>query len=50
LSADQEITDAVYLLNFLFLGGRAPVNPFPKCGLDPTEDELSCESFESCQE
>ena len=39
------ITDAIYLLNFLF----APGSPFPpapghvEAGLDPTDDDLTCE-------
>ncbi len=41
---DVNITDAVYLLNFLFIGSRTPPAPFPGCGPDPTEDELSCET------
>ena len=41
---DVNITDAVYLLNFLFIGNRTPPAPFPGCGPDPTEDELSCET------
>jgi hypothetical protein len=43
-----ELTDAVYVLNFLFLGGPEPARPFPGCGSDPTEDPLSCASFEAC--
>lgn len=42
------ITDAVYILNFLFLGGSAPPEPHGACGLDPTEDDLDCASFQSC--
>ena len=45
-----EITDAVYLLNSLFLGGPAPAQPFPSCGLDSTTDELTCASFDACEE
>ena len=45
-----EITDAVYLLSFLFLGGPAPEQPFPSCGPDPTIDDLTCESFAICDE
>jgi hypothetical protein len=44
-----ELTDAVYLLGFLFLGGPAPQAPFPECGVDPTADELTCESYSPCQ-
>ena len=44
------ITDAVFLLNFLFLGGAPPAEPFNGCGADPSEpaDKLACESFGSC--
>ncbi len=47
-SGSLELTDAVYLLNYLFLGAFEPPAPFPACGLDPTEDDLSCESFPPC--
>ena len=39
-----DISDPIFLLNFLFLGGRFPPPPHPGCGLDPTPDPLSCES------
>jgi hypothetical protein len=42
------ITDAIYILNFLFLGGPAPLPPFPECGIDPTVDGLGCASFAAC--
>lgn len=42
------ITDPVRVLNFLFSGGDAPAAPHPECGVDPTEDELTCDSFEPC--
>lgn len=44
-----QLTDAVYLLNYLFLGGAQPAVPFPDCGLDPTEDGLSCSSSPACE-
>jgi hypothetical protein len=47
-SGDVSISSGVYLLNFLFIGGRPPPAPFPLCGEDPTPDELSCESFDLC--
>jgi len=37
-----EITDAIRLLQFLFLGGAPPPAPFPGIGEDPTPDDLSC--------
>jgi hypothetical protein len=37
-----EITDAIFLLGALFLGqGKIP-SPYPECGPDETDDELSC--------
>ena len=36
-----EITDGIYTLNYLFLGGTAPVAPGPEaCSVDPSEDDL----------
>jgi hypothetical protein len=40
-----DITDAVLILNHIFLGGSAPAAPFPSAGADATADELSCESY-----
>ena len=37
-----DTADVSYLLNFLYLGGPAPPSPYPGCGNDYTEDELSC--------
>jgi hypothetical protein len=38
-----DITDAVYLLGYLFIGGPAPPAPFPEAGLDPTTtDPYEC--------
>ena len=37
-----EITDAVYLLDYLFLGGPQPLPPYPTAGSDPTTDTLTC--------
>ena len=42
------ITDAVYLLSFLFNGGSPPALPWPACGLDPSTDDLPCDSFDFC--
>lgn len=38
------ITDAVYLLSYLFIGGAPPPEPYPDCGYDPTFD-LSCDEL-----
>jgi hypothetical protein len=43
-----DISDPVYLLNFLMAGGPAPRPPFPACGLDPTEDALGCSGSPAC--
>jgi len=43
-----DLSDGIYDLNFLFVGGAAPPEPFPGCGVDPTEDELGCEGFRGC--
>jgi hypothetical protein len=43
-----EITDAVYLCNYLFVGGAsgpAPPAPFPSAGDDPTSDGLTCVQY-----
>ncbi|MBN1443613.1 MAG: hypothetical protein JXA90_12960 [Planctomycetes bacterium] len=39
-----ELTDAVYVLSHLYLGGPALPAPSSACGRDPTPDTLSCES------
>lgn len=36
------VTDAIYLLNHLFIGGPQPAPPYPEVGADPTEDDLRC--------
>ncbi|HVR74134.1 MAG TPA: hypothetical protein VMT52_07380 [Planctomycetota bacterium] len=44
------LTDAVYTLNHLFRAGLAPPAPGAEtCGVDPSEDGLSCDSFPPCQ-
>ena len=47
--AKVDISDAVSLLSYLFLGAVAPEEPLKSCGIDPTPDELTCESFAGCQ-
>lgn len=39
-SGTVDLTDAVYTLQHLFLGGDRPPYPRECCGLDPTWDEL----------
>jgi regulation of enolase protein 1 (concanavalin A-like superfamily) len=43
-----DLSDPVALLNHLFLGAPAPPAPFVECGLDPTEDALTCEGPGPC--
>ena len=35
-----ELTDAIYIFNFLFLGGPIIPDPYPVAGTDPTLDAL----------
>ena len=42
------LTDAVVLLGFLFLGADHPPDPFRRCDQDETPDGLSCEVFPPC--
>lgn len=46
--AEIDVSDAVYLLSYLFTGGRPPEEPFAACGLDPTPDRLTCEEYAPC--
>lgn len=43
------VADPISLLIGLFRGGPPPAAPFPGCGEDPTEDDLSCAVFEACR-
>jgi hypothetical protein len=41
--AALDISDAIRLLDFLFLGAQAPPDPGPTtCGVDPTPDAIGC--------
>jgi hypothetical protein len=42
------ITDSIFLLDYLFQGGNPPPSPLGDCGVDPTEDSLSCEGQGPC--
>jgi hypothetical protein len=46
---DGEVTinDPVVLLNFLFMGGPRPPEPFEAPGLDASPDDLTCERYPS---
>jgi len=41
-SGNVEISDVIYLLEYLFLTGNPPRPPFPREGADPTLDGLPC--------
>ena len=45
------MTDGIFILNFLFLGGQTPVQPGLECGEDTAQpdDALGCETFNSCE-
>jgi hypothetical protein len=43
-----DLSDPIFLLNHLFLGTPALNEPYLSCGIDRTDDELPCESFDRC--
>ncbi len=43
-----DVTDVIKITAYLFLGFEPPPPPFSECGLDPTEDGLSCDAFAPC--
>ena len=45
---ELDLSDGIFTLNRLFLGGAAPPEPSEACGSDGTADELSCEIFTPC--
>lgn len=45
--APVDITDAIYLLSYLFRSGPSPILPFPECGSG--DSNLPCEEFAPCQ-
>ena len=49
--AQFALLDALYLLNWGFAGGDAPPDPGPfECGIDPTDDDLECDTTPDCGE
>ena len=44
-----DIGDAIAVLSHLFAGSGNLPEPFGKCGIDPTVDELSCGAYASCE-
>jgi hypothetical protein len=47
-NGDLNMGDAIFLLQFLFVGGVEVSAPYPSCGVDPTADALDCTSFPEC--
>ncbi|MEC9475548.1 MAG: hypothetical protein VX764_00770 [Planctomycetota bacterium] len=48
-SGQVNIADAVAVVSYLFRGGSPPMEPFPGCGLDPTDDAIAeCVPFGAC--
>lgn len=45
---EESLTDAIFVLRFLYLQGPEPPPPFPGCGLEPGEDDLSCKEYAAC--
>jgi hypothetical protein len=43
-----DLSDPISLLEFLFLGGPSPPDPFGSCGHDPAGEALGCTSFPAC--
>ena len=44
----MNIADSVFSLAALFNNGILPPPPFGSCGIDPTDDSLTCEEFDAC--
>jgi hypothetical protein len=42
------IADAVFILIYLFAQGPPPADPFTTCGIDLTDDALTCDCFPLC--
>jgi len=43
-----DIGDPIAGLNYLFASGRVPPPPLSDCGVDPTADALTCDSYPAC--
>ena len=44
-----DISDPIGLLAFLYLGDRAPADPFRACGIGEPEDKPNCASYAPCE-
>ncbi|MBN1421687.1 MAG: hypothetical protein JXP34_23135 [Planctomycetes bacterium] len=42
------LADPIYFLSYYFVSGPAPKPPFPRCGADPTADDLGSCSYSHC--
>ena len=47
-SGQIQLNDPILLLTYLFSNGAPPAAPFDSCGIDPTDDSITCESFDAC--
>jgi hypothetical protein len=43
-----QLTDAIRILTYLYVGESPPEAPFSDCGEDPTPDELPCLRQQGC--
>jgi hypothetical protein len=43
-----DISDAMFLYAWISTGTTPPPAPFPACGVDPTDDDLTCEASPGC--
>ena len=43
-----DLSDAIYGLAYMFLGGPAPLSPGLACGFDPISDPLGCDRHPPC--
>jgi len=48
-SGALDLADAIYVFNYLFVGGALPPAPGLSCGVDPTDtDPLDCNDTSAC--
>ena len=48
-NGELEMVDALFVLNAMFLRGPEPKAPFPGCGIDPSEDSITCDRYGPCE-
>jgi hypothetical protein len=46
----MNIADAIAILSHLFANAGPLPQPFDRCGIDPTIDELDCTEYVHCQQ